>query len=75
MPKEIKGYFLFDTIKQVFHCEKICVQNKLQYKLGPVPRNLSSDCGVCLHAERLIAKEIEVIMLKSRIKYRDLCYQ
>lgn len=41
-------YILFHTIHDVLRAEKILKQNKISHELVPVPRNLSSDCGMCV---------------------------
>lgn len=44
-----KIYFLlFDTIHDVLKADKILKKEKINYELIPVPRNLSSDCGMCI---------------------------
>jgi hypothetical protein len=47
-----KIYFLlFDTIHDVLKADKILKKEKINYELVPVPRNLSSDCGMCVKLE------------------------
>ncbi|OPY83415.1 MAG: hypothetical protein A4E65_00642 [Syntrophorhabdus sp. PtaU1.Bin153] len=48
MPNINVYYVLFHTIHDVLRVEKILKQHGLSYELVPVPRNLSSDCGICL---------------------------
>jgi hypothetical protein len=44
-------YLLFDTIHDVLKADKILKKEKINYDLVPVPRNLSSDCGMCVKLE------------------------
>jgi hypothetical protein len=47
-----KIYFLlFNTIHDVLKADKILKKEKANYELVPVPRNLSSDCGMCVKLE------------------------
>ena len=47
-----KAYFLlFNTIHDVLKADKILKKEKANYELVPVPRNLSSDCGMCVKLE------------------------
>lgn len=39
---------LFYTIHDVLRAEKTLKQHNIPHELVPVPRNLSSDCGMCL---------------------------
>ncbi|MGD0278930.1 MAG: DUF3343 domain-containing protein [Smithella sp.] len=39
---------LFKAVSYVLKAEKILKQEGLPYKLIPVPKQISSDCGVCL---------------------------
>jgi hypothetical protein len=47
-----KVYFLlFNTIHDVLRVDKILKKEQVHYELVPVPRNLSSDCGMCVKLE------------------------
>jgi len=41
-------FLLFPAIHDVLKAEKRLKSEKIQYELVPVPRQLSSDCGVCI---------------------------
>ena len=45
----IMGVLLFPSIHFALRAEKLAKEKKLSVKLIPVPRHLSSDCGVCLY--------------------------
>jgi hypothetical protein len=47
---EEQGYvvFLFPSVSYALKAEKILKAAGIVHKLIPVPRNISSDCGVCL---------------------------
>ena len=47
-----KTYFLlFHTIHDVLKVDKILKKEAASYELVPVPRNLSTDCGMCIKLE------------------------
>ncbi len=47
-----KTYFLlFHTIHDVLKVDKILKKEATLYELVPVPRNLSTDCGMCIKLE------------------------
>ena len=52
---ENKFLLVFNTIHDVLRAEKILKQHKVPNELIPVPRNLSSDCGMSILLEGDIA--------------------
>ena len=48
MQKRNVYFLLFNTIHDVLKVDKILKKEKINYELVPVPRNLSSDCGMCV---------------------------
>lgn len=44
-------YLLFHTIHDVLKVDKILKKEALPYELVPVPRNLSTNCGMCIKLE------------------------
>jgi hypothetical protein len=43
--------FLFESVSAVLVAEKVLKDMGITHKLIPVPKQLSSDCGVCLRVE------------------------
>jgi hypothetical protein len=43
--------FLFESVSAVLVAEKVLKDIGIPHKLIPVPKQLSSDCGVCLRVE------------------------
>ena len=39
---------LFDSVHHALRSEKILKEAGISHKLIPVPRHISSDCGICL---------------------------
>ncbi len=48
MPRDRVHYLLFTTIHDVLKAEKRLKSGKVNMEVVPVPRSLSSDCGVCV---------------------------
>jgi hypothetical protein len=42
------GVVLFQSISSALRAERLLKKAVMRYKLIPVPRHLSSDCGVCI---------------------------
>ncbi|HNW29370.1 MAG TPA: DUF3343 domain-containing protein [Spirochaetota bacterium] len=47
---QVKSYcaVLFKSVNQTMWADKILEEKGILHKLIPVPRHISSDCGVCL---------------------------
>ena len=48
MPEATCGVLLFASVQHAVKAEKILLAAGLPHKLIPVPKHISSDCGVCL---------------------------
>ena len=66
------GVVLFQSVSGALRAEKLLKKNKIKYKLIPVPRHLSSDCGVCIRFsyqdESLIRKA-----LADKVEVQSIC--
>ena len=63
-------FFLFHTIHDVLKAEKTLKSRGCAHELVPVPRALSSDCGVCIRSEK---GEGEIMHLLSGMNV-DKCF-
>jgi hypothetical protein len=52
--------------------EKMLKEQKVVGKLIPVPRQLSSDCGVCIRIARNERETARAVILASRIEIQDI---
>ena len=43
--------FLFPSVGHALKAEKILIAAGIAHKLIPIPRQISTDCGVCLRVE------------------------
>ena len=63
---------LFHSTSGALMAEKLLKKAGIAYKIIPVPRHLSSDCGVCLrfasHDESLIRKA-----LGEKVEFQSIC--
>ena len=56
---------LFKAVSYVLKAEKILKKEGLPHKLIPVPKHVSSDCGICLRFEPAIQNKIEAALLNK----------
>lgn len=61
MPSINHYVILFYTIHDVLKAEKILKQHTISHELVPVPRNLSSDCGMCVKLQNDIEKALPLL--------------
>jgi len=59
--KESQIYWvaLFDSVSQVIKAEKVLKQAEIPHKIIPVPKIISTDCGVCV---RFLPEQREAII-------------
>ncbi|MEI6609663.1 MAG: DUF3343 domain-containing protein [Deltaproteobacteria bacterium] len=62
MQKESAGVVLFESISHALRAEKLIKAAQITCKLIPVPRHLSSDCGVCLRFNTDVKGQVENIL-------------
>ncbi len=66
--KMAQGVILFPSIHFALRAEKLLKAKGISYKLIPVPRQLSSDCGVCLRIPWEKKEEVLEILAQSAVK-------
>lgn len=52
--------------------EKLLKERKVDSKLIPVPRQISSDCGVCLRIARTQIEAARTVILAARIEIQGI---
>jgi hypothetical protein len=66
------GVVLFHSTSGALRAEKLLKKEGIEYKLIPVPRHLSSDCGVCVRFssqdESLVKKA-----LAEKVEIQSIC--
>lgn len=66
--KMSQGVFLFPSIHFAIRAEKLMKEKGISYKLIPVPRHLSSDCGVCLRIPWEKKEEVLALLAQAKVK-------
>lgn len=59
---------IFHTSNHAFRAEKLLKQADTACKLVPVPRHLSSECGVCLRLETALVKAALELLQAGRVE-------
>jgi len=63
--------FLFPSVSHTLKAEKILKEQGIVHKLIPVPRHISSDCGVCLRVaveqQELVAEALQGVVTWERM--------
>ena len=59
--------FLFPSVGHALKGEKILKDSGIAYKLIPIPREIATDCGVCLRFEPRFRPRIEAT-LRDRVE-------
>lgn len=71
--KEVRySVVLFYSISGALRAEKLLKTRELSIKLIPVPRHLSSDCGVCIRFEREHEAEIAEILASHDLEIQSI---
>jgi hypothetical protein len=74
MQKPTYGVALFHSTQAAIKAEKILKAAKIKLKLIPVPRHLSSDCGICLRFEFDDAQMVEDILASKGVPIEGTYY-
>lgn len=71
MQEEPFSVALFESVSHALRAEKMIKAAKISCKLIPVPRHLSSDCGVCLRFNTA-DKELIAAVLKDKLDFFEI---
>jgi len=63
---------LFHTSNHAIRAEKVLGRAGRRVKLMPVPRHLSSDCGVCLRIDREAQEACRDLLKEARVEIASL---
>lgn len=69
--KDATGVVLFDSTSHALRAEKLIKAAQIPCKLIPVPRHLSSDCGICLRFN-MDAKEQIAKILQDKLDFFEI---
>ena len=62
---------LFKSVSYALKAEKILKACGLPHKLIPVPKEISSDCGICLRFEPALQKAIQAA-LTGKVEFEEI---
>jgi hypothetical protein len=63
---------IIHSISGALRAEKLLKAENLFIKVIPVPRHLSSDCGVCVRFERKDQPKVEEILAKNQLEMQGI---
>jgi len=69
--KKSYGVILFKAVSYALKAEKILKKEGLPHKLIPVPKHISSDCGVCLMIH-LDVKDKIIAALQGKVEIENV---
>lgn len=69
--KEQKLYITFYTFSEAMAIESICQEKNIEGKLVPIPRVLSSGCGVAWECPPNLEEEILKLLKEQDIEWED----
>lgn len=61
--------FLFPSTSGAIRAEKLTLESGFKVKLIPVPRHLSSDCGLCLRCSSADVGAIRSLLETSNVEF------
>ena len=70
--KDNYGVVIFYSTSAAIRAESLTKKANLKIKLIPVPRHLSSDCGICLQFNSADKQKIEEILKENKIEYENI---
>lgn len=67
-----KCVVLFHSTSSAIKSEKVVKEAGLKVKLIPIPRHLSSDCGICLSFDPSKRQAVEEILQSNKVDYQGI---
>lgn len=69
----MKCVLLFSSVHQVMRTEKLLKEKGIEVDLIPVPRDISSDCGIAVELSRESEEKALLILRENKISLPE-CY-
>ena len=66
------AYVVVYSTSQAIKIEKLLQERSIPSKMVPVPRQISSDCGVCLQIAGSEISEVEKILSQTQIEIQGI---
>jgi hypothetical protein len=70
--KDNYSVVIFYSTSAAIRAENLAQKVNLKVKLIPIPRHLSSDCGICLQFNNEDQQSIKEILVEKKIEYDDI---
>lgn len=70
--KDNYSVVIFYSTSTAIRAESLTKRANLKIKLIPVPRHLSSDCGICLRFNNEDKPKIEKILQDGKVEYENI---
>jgi hypothetical protein len=64
---------LFYSVSGALRAEKLLKAENVAFKLIPVPRHLSSDCGICVRFETKEESRVKKVLIESNLDIQGIC--
>lgn len=64
--------FLFASTSGAIRAEKLALESSFKVKLIPVPRSLSSDCGVCLRCDSADVAVLRSVLRGASVEWEEI---
>ncbi len=72
MVKEGDLVAIFHSIHRVMKVEKLLKQAGLEILLIPVPRQLTSDCGLAIRFAQELREEVDTLLVAAELEIQEL---
>lgn len=66
------NYMTFKSVSYAMKVEAALKEYDLQYKVIPVPRSISSSCGLCLRFFKDDMEKLKLIIEKNSLVYENI---
>ena len=63
-----RAFLLPDSMRSAIKMEDFCRQHKIACEVVPVPRQISSECGMCLEIDHTQAERVKRCLTESGFK-------
>ena len=63
---------IFHSTQYAIWTGKILKKSGFEYKMIPIPRHLSSDCGYCVRIRKADTEKIKLILRSNKIEFQDI---
>lgn len=67
--EEQYGLVLFESVHHALRAEKILKNAGIPHKLIPVPKHISSDCGICVRFTQKHKTKLEQALRENNVQF------